>query len=217
MNISHAYPFIAFAAIAASVVGIVVYLNYKRRTQIAALAASIGLLFSKEGPAQAELEATGLEIFKRGHSRKASNMIKTSASAGQFAFFDYGYTTGGGRNSTAHRLTLALIECSCLAPNFDLKPESFIYKVGEMIGFKDIDLPAFPLFSDKYRLTGADEAAVRMFFNPERAAWFERNLGLRVQGSGKYFVFFKREGHLPVSGWPAFIEEAKIFAAEALK
>jgi hypothetical protein len=138
--------------------------------------------------------------------------------SGRLRIFDYEYVTGGGRGSAAHPFTLALIDCGgCPVPDFDLKPESLIYKIGEIVGFKDIDLPAFPVFSDKYRLTGPDEAAVRMFFTPDRAAWFERNLGLRVQGANGHAVMFKRAGVLPAEAWPGFIEEAKAFATEVLR
>ncbi len=201
----------------AAAFGFFLYLDWKRRNALAALAASIGLLFSKDGPAPHFLEGTGLEIFKLGRSRKASNLIEMALPTGRLQVFDYSYATGSGKNSKKHSFTLALIACKCEIPYFDLKPESFIYKFGEMLGFKDIDLPAFPLFSDKYRLTGTDEAAVRMFFNPDRAAWFERNLDLRAQGAPGYGLLFKKEGRLPVDAWQTFIEEAKTFAAEALK
>lgn len=211
-------PFSVFIGLAALVVGVAFYLRWRRRKGLQELAAAMGLLYTVEGPDQAALEATGLEIFRQGRSRKAKNLIQTAGSGGKILVFDYSYVTGGGKNSNSHGFTLALIECgSCPVPVFDLKPESFIYKIGEMVGFKDIDMPAFPVFSDKYRLTAPDEAAVHMFFTPSRAAWFERNLGLSVQGARGYAVLFKRPGELPVSAWQPFLEEAKIFAAEVLR
>lgn len=201
----------------ALIVGLAFYMEWRRRNALAALAASMGLLFSKDGPDQAELEATGLELFKLGHSRAASCLIETQLSGGRLRFFDYKYVIGSGKNSQTCKLTLALIHCSCQVPHFDLKPESFLYKIGELIGFKDIDLPAFPVFSDKYRLTGPDETAVHMFFTPSRAAWFERNLGLYVQGAPGCALLFKRETRLPADAWQGFMEEAKAFAQEVLR
>ncbi len=208
--------FFFFLAIVILGAGLGIYLNWRRRKGLGAMAASTGLAFSAEGPEIYSLEATGLEIFRQGRSRKASNLIQV-AGGGGIRVFDYKFVTSGGKNRRAHRFTLALFECgACPVPDFDLKPESFIYKLGELAGFKDIDLPAFPVFFDKYRLTGPDEAAVHIFFTPARAAWFERNLGLHVQGSRGHVVFFKRAGALPVDAWQGFIEEAKIFAAEVL-
>ncbi|OGR77024.1 MAG: hypothetical protein A2X32_07000 [Elusimicrobia bacterium GWC2_64_44] len=203
---------------AAIIVGLAFYFNWRRRKDLEELAVSMGLEFSPEGPEQHELEASGLEIFRLGRGRKASNLIKVRGGAGEIRVFDYRYTIGGGKSSQTHTFTLALMaNLRCEVPQFELKPETFLYKIGEAIGFKDIDLPAFPDFSDKYRLTGPDEAAVHMFFTPRRAAWFEANPGLWAQGAPCHVVFFKRVGHLPVSAWQSFIEEAKTFAAEILR
>jgi hypothetical protein len=218
MDIFLSHPFAVFAGIAAVVMALVFYLGWKRKKDLEELASSIGLKFSPDGPEGGELARNGLEIFSLGHSRKASNLMQVQSSAGLISFFDYGYVVRSGKNSQRHTFTLALIACSrCEVPFFELKPEGLIYKIGEALGFKDIDLPAFPLFSDKYRLTGPDESAVHMFFTPQRAAWFERNLGLRVQGAPGHIVLFKRDGHLPVNSWQSFIEEVKTFSAEVLR
>jgi len=213
-----AHLFAIFAGLAAAALALVFYFKWKRKKDLEELAASMGLAFSPDGPDETVLAGTGLEIFRSGHSRRASNLIQVESRAGLIRFFDYRYVTSSGKNSQSHAFTLALIACSaCDIPAFDLKPESFIYKIGEALGFKDIDLPAFPVFSDKYRLTGPDEAAVHMFFTPQRAAWFERNQGLRVQGAPGHLVLFKRDGHLPVNAWQAFVEEVKAFSAEVLR
>lgn len=201
----------------ALVIGLVYWLERKRRNDLRDLAASMGLRFSPEGPDIYSLEGTQLELFRLGRSRKAVNMMEVSSSGGQIRVFDYRYTTGSGKHSQTHNFTVALIAGGASVPQFDLKPETFMHKIGELVGFKDIDLPAFPLFSEKYRLTGPDEAAVHMFFTPRRAAWFESRPGLRVQGAPGHALLFSNGRRLPVGGWMTFIEEAKAFASEALK
>lgn len=218
MELFHSNPVFIFVAIAAVFLSLVFYFKWKRRKDLEELASSMGLAFTPEGPNQVFLEGTGIELFRLGHSRKAYNLVQTQSRCGTISVFDYSFVTGGGKNKHTANFTLALIACSgCSIPVFDLKPESFIYKLGEAIGFKDIDLPAFPLFSDKYRLTAPEETAVHLFFTPQRAAWFERNLGLRVQGAPGHLVIFKQTGQLPVNSWQGFIEEVKAFAAEALR
>ncbi|OGS10829.1 MAG: hypothetical protein A2234_03855 [Elusimicrobia bacterium RIFOXYA2_FULL_58_8] len=217
MEILQTYTFVIVLGITGVVVALVFYSRWKRRQALAQLAGSMGLAFLPEGPDMGALGATGLELFRLGHARKAANLISVESRSGAINFFDYRYTTGGGKNSQLHKFTLALMPCpGCAVPHFDLKPETFIHKIGEAIGFKDIDLPAFPLFSDKYRLTGPDETAVHMFFTPRRAAWFERNPGLRLQGAPGHVVLFKKAGQLPVADWQNFMEEVKAFAAEVL-
>ncbi len=199
-------------------VALAYYLRLRRRQALAALAASMGLEFSTEGPDAAYLEGTGLSLLRSGRRRAAENLLRTRVPAGELMLFDYSYVTGSGKNQSTHSFTVALFECGGLtAPDFDLRPENLLYKLGELVGFKDIDLPAFPVFSDKYRLTGADEAAIHMFFTPERAAWFERNQGLYVQGAGRFVLLCKGERQLPPDAWQGFLEEAKVFAAEVLK
>lgn len=217
MEFIHQHPLALGLGIVAAIVGFAFYLNWRRRKELEELAASMGLEYSPEGPGVAELEATGLELFRLGRSRRATNLVGVRGAAAGIRVFDYRYVTGGGKSSQAHNFTLALIESRCAVPRFELKPESLLYKLGEAVGFKDIDLPSFPEFSDKYRLTGPDEAAVRAFFTPQRAAWFERNQGLSVQGAPGHIVFFRRDGHLAVSAWQPFIEEARAFAAEVLR
>ncbi|MBI4349915.1 MAG: hypothetical protein HY550_00605 [Elusimicrobia bacterium] len=213
----YANPVAVFLGLAALVLALVYYLRWKRGKDLEELAVSLGLPFSPEGPEQGLLEGTGLEIFRLGHSRKASNLVRVQSRAGNVGVFDYRFTVGSGKNSSTRSYTLALFDCGrCEIPVFELKPETLLYKIGEAIGFKDIDLPAFPLFSDKYRLTAPDESRVHMFFTPRRAAWFERNQGLRVQGAPGHLALSKREGPLPVNAWQGFIEEAKAFAAEVL-
>jgi len=217
-QITPVHIFAGIVALAAVVTGLVYYTAYLRRKKLGELAASMGLLYSEEGPDIGLLQGTGLEIFGYGHTRKAINMIESSTSAGPMRVFDYTYVTGSGKHRNSHSYTVALVDCpQVTVPHFDLKPENFLYKIGEFIGFKDIDLPGFPIFSDKYRLTGSDEAAVQAFFNPGRAAWFERNLGMYVQGARNHVLLFKREGALPADAWQGFIEEVKVFAAEVLK
>ncbi len=208
---------IVFGLVIAGVI-LAYWLERKRRSDLEQLASSMGLRFSPEGPDLSSLENTRLDLFHSGHSRKAANLIGLSASGGQLRVFDYEYVTGSGKHSQTHHFTAARIAGGKDVPFFDLKPETLLHKVGELIGFKDIDLPAFPLFSEKYRLTGPEEAPVHMFFTPRRAAWFENNPGLRVQGAPGYVLLFPAgNGRLAVDKWMTFIEETKAFAAEVVR
>lgn len=205
-------------AVAIFVMALGFYLEHKRRKDLEALASSQGLAFLPDGPDRDLLDRTGLEFFNLGRRSSASNLIKAQSTAGPISFFDYSYTTGSGKQRNKRDFTLALIECPrAQVPAFELKPEAFIYKIGEMMGFKDIDLPAFPVFSEKYRLTAPDEAAARMFFTPQRAAWFERSHGLRVQGAPGFVLFLGSGGRLSVARWQMFMEEVKAFASEVLR
>lgn len=207
--------YVLAGGVALLVIFLALYLPWKRRKDLHALAASQGLNFSERGP---EVSNFGHDLFCGGRSKSSENRIQFHTSDYTIDFFDYSYVTGSGRSRSTHRFTVALIQVfKVQVPDFDLKPENFLHKLGELVGFKDIDLPAFPLFSEKYRLTAPDEAAVHMFFTPRRAAWFEQNHGLRVQGAPGALLFIKKQGLLPVGDWPAFMEEVKSFAVSLLR
>ena len=207
--------------ILAAVVGIPVfavtyYFRMRRCKALGALAASLGLPFYPDGPDPRRLWETGFELFRLGRSQNACNLIEVPFPGGRIQIFDYHYTDGGGRATYNFNLTLALTPGEGV-PSFDLRPENLMDKMGEMIGFTDLDFPDFPLFSDKYRLIVLEEASARKFFNPARLAWFERHLNLHVNGIPGNVLISSPGICLPVEEWPGVIEWAKNFAAEVLK
>lgn len=217
MEIIAQHPFVFFALLFGGIAALAWWSEKRRREELARLAAMQGLQYSPDGPDVYALENTGLEIFGHGRGRRARNLIVLPSRAGEISFFDYSYSTGHGKSRTTHAYTLALVACGGKpVPHFDLKPENFLHKIGEAIGFKDIDLPGFPVFSDKYRLTGPDEASVLGFFSPQRVVWLENRLGLRVQGAPGWLLLFKKAGPLPSGEWEPFMEDVKTFVAEAL-
>jgi len=193
------------------------YFAYLRRKALEDLAVSRGMTFVKDGPPQSVVTGTGLPLFARGDRRHWSNMLAGAGAGGasEIFFFDYTYSTGSGRNRHSHGLTLALADFrSPRLPDFELKPEGIIYKIGELLGFKDIDIESAPEFSSKYRLTGPSEPAVRAFFGPAAVMCFERHQGLCVQGNGRYMLIYRKEAQLSAAAYPGFIDEVREVLAE---
>ena len=201
--------FIALVVILAIVAA--VYLSYKRKKDLERLALSAGLAFDTDAAGLPYLENSGIDLFNLGHSRKCSNQIISSgAGADRVFFFDYSYVTGSGKSRVAHSYTLAFFEFSrSIFPRFALRPENFLDKLGEMIGFQDIDIDGFPAFSKEYKLNGPDIAAVRAFFGPRIVNYFEQNPGWRVQAAGQRIIAFKKETLVPAAGYQAWMEESK--------
>lgn len=209
--------FAAVSAFAVAALLLSLYLSYLRRKALEELAVSRGMNFAKEGFQPGELSGTGLPVFTQGSYRRSGNRLSGagSGSAKTISFFDYSYTTGAGRSRRTRVFTLALADFGApRLPAFELKPEGLIYKLGELIGFKDIDIESAPEFSAKYRLTGPSEPEVRAFFGPATVMCFERHLGLRVQGGGRYMAIYRRAGRLPASAYAGFIDEVREILAE---
>lgn len=219
VNVGKYFPFLFFAVIPL-IIGLAGYMTYKRKKDLEQLALSNGLSFDPDAALLPYLENSGMDIFNRGRARKARNLIIASApGAAKAYFFDYSYVTGSGKNSSTHSFTLAFFEFSqSVFPRFELRPENFLDKVGEMLGYQDIDVDGFPEFSKKYRLTGPDRAAVLAFFGSQTVSFLEMNLGWSIQASGQNLIAFKRAATVPVAEYRTFMEEAKnLIAAIARK
>ena len=79
-------------------------------------------------------------------------------------------------------------------PEFALEPESMHTKLSEMVGGKDIDFDAHPVFSRKYYLRGIDEQEVRTFFNERLIGFFETQPEMHVEcHNGKLLLYRKRD------------------------
>ncbi len=191
--------------------GAVLYLGYKRRKDLEQVAMSAGLAFEPDADRLPALEGAGLELFTQGRSRKLKNLIVAfGAGAERIYFFDYSYVTGHGKHARTHRFTPAYFEFrEAVFPRFELRPETFLDKLGEMIGFADIDVADSPDFSKRYRLTGQDKDAVLAFFGPQTVNFFEQHPGWRAQASGAGIVIFGRECLIPANVYREYMEECK--------
>src|SRR3989339_1360107 len=159
------------------------FITERRATKLRELAGALGLDFLDEGFDVRTLENTGLRVFSEGHSKEVRNVLRRPGfTGGTLLFLDYLYGTGRERNRTSCLYTLAFfISEEERFPAFELMPENFIDRLEEVLGAKDIDFAGFPVFSDKYRLSGHDEQGLRALFNTDALAWLEQNQGFRVQ------------------------------------
>ena len=163
-------------------------------------------MFAYDSP---PLAHTKLGIFNSGRARRAANLVLVPFKRGKIFFFDYRYTTGRGKHSHTHNFTLALMKTAASIPDFYLRPENFLDKIGEFIGFDDIDIQGHPGFSSKYHLKSSFPEAVVSFFNNERIVAMENGPAWNVYAGGPYFVLFKKRGIVPVAAYPNYIEEVK--------
>jgi hypothetical protein len=211
--------FLGMGALALAAVAVSWHLAALRRKELEALALSRGLSFSLNGPENWNLAGTGLELFTWGRNWGASSVLAAPGSGGKpsLSFFDYSYTTGSGRNRSVHVFTVALAEYGAArVPAFDLKPESFLHKIGELLGYRDIDIESAPRFSAAYRLTGPSEPEVRAFFGPGAVMCFESRPGWQAQGRGRYLALFKM-GRVPAKHYGAFLDDARAMFSELAK
>ncbi len=189
--------------------GIAAWFSYKRRKDLERFAASNGLSFDPSASAVTDLPYERASLFDRGKHTKKNLIRAAGPGGGEMYFFDYSYTTGSGKNSRTRRFAVAMLTGAPAGiPAFELRPENFLDRVIEMAGFRDIDLPQFPVFSKAYRLTGEDREGLVKLFSAGPAALLEGRRGFVIKGGGGRLTLL-RKGYVSAAGYPGFIEEAR--------
>ncbi len=147
----------------------------KRRTErLSELANDLGFEFT----ASSDEECIGgfgeLHLFSRGDSKKFYNLMRGETPDLSLVIFDYRYSTGSGKNrSTYNKSVLCFLLRDQELPRFQLRREHFFDKIGNWLGFSDINFDDYPEFSDRYMLKGSDEWAIRELFTREVLEHFE--------------------------------------------
>lgn len=164
----------------------------KRKEAFNTFAAELGLEYSESLGSKDLGEFQRFKLADKGRSRKQRNVIVADSGELRMVIFDYQYTTGSGKNSATHRQSVVLSTAPALGmPGFSLSPETFMHRIGDFFGFKDIDFDEDPAFSDKFLLHGESEEAVRGFFNENRRKAFMEYQDVFVEGHGRSFIFYR--------------------------
>lgn len=182
----------------------------KRKESLSNLASELQLEFSPEGNPQLQSDLAHLKLFGQGRGRKLTNLVHGSTDEVQIALFDYRYTTGSGKNSHTHRQTVACLRSDLLAhiPQFLLRPEGMLDKIGSAMGFQDIDFDSHPMFSKLFVLQSNNEEAIRHYFNSPILEYFESQKGISVQSEGGQLVFFRQGRRLKPEQYKDLLGEA---------
>ena len=188
------------------------YLRAKKRTEaMRAIAESLEMEFVADKCDPNTLGLDGIDLFKKGRSRKVLNLIKGTFEDTNAFIFDYHYVTGGGKNSSHHSQTVIAYEiCSkdgSQLPQFTCKPERFYHRFADMFGFEDIDFEQYPEFSKAYRLKGENEDSVRKIFNETVIRQLEAESEQRwnVDGLGEWLVIHKHDRIIKPEDCPQFL------------
>lgn len=178
------------------VIGLIIYavLKYEktRRQGLQDFALKAGFSFTRDFEPDEELR--DFNIFRKGHARKARNLVSGSRGGVAYRIFDYRYRVGGGNNSHTYHQTVAFARLKQAAlPGFYLTPEHLFHRLGEKLGMQDIDFEHFPEFSGLYLLRGEDEAAIRQVFKPYILDYFRnRKLKATIEARDNRLIYYKR-------------------------
>jgi hypothetical protein len=84
------------------------------------------------------------------------------ASSREARHVDRRYTVSSGKSSHVVAQTVALFPgADHSLPDMELRPETALHKIGQALGYQDIDFESNEEFSRQYLVRGADETAIR--------------------------------------------------------
>lgn len=174
--------FMGFAAFVVIVIAIVAMISSnKRRKALQEFAAAQGLVYFDgtfrvesglffqgdwlPGPSGWFEGLDAYSPFGQGHSRRVSNLMLGEKSGLRWAMFDYVYVTGSGKHQTTHTYGILLSWIPYRLPRLSISPENFLTRIGNSIGFADIQFESEE-FNRKFRVTCNDRKAAFDVIHP---------------------------------------------------
>lgn len=159
-------------------------------------AEQMGLQFVDNPDGEAYHQFDNFKLFSRGREHRVSNLIEGDSGEVKISIFDYQFLTGGKKSNMLHRQTIVAFRSEHLRfPEFTMRPEIFLDKLGPTLGMQDLDFKTHPEFSKLFVLEGPDEAAIRSYFTPAVLEFFERHPNNSLEASDDT-MFFYRERQL---------------------
>ncbi len=175
--------------------------------------AGLAMGFTFEGTGDLDqIKALGdLPLYGHGHSRHVKNVMTGGGGGAQARIFDYQYTTGGGKESHTWTQTVALYAGAAThLPDFVLSPENVFHKIGQLLGYQDIDFESSPGFSSHYLLRGPDEPAIRAAFTVDTRAFFEQEWGWTVEVRGGSVGIYRSGKRVQPEELGTFLQQSRM-------
>jgi len=149
------------------------------------------------------------KLFSTGGSRKVRYILSGELESKEPALiFEYSYVVSTGKSSHVYYQHILSVKLDQNLPPFTLRPENFFHRIGEWLGFKDIDFEAYPQFSDAYRLRSNNENKVRNLFNEFLLGFLSYEKGWWIECNGNTIIYFKFAKRMNQEMVEPFIEVA---------
>jgi hypothetical protein len=182
--------------------------HQQRVVELSQLAQSINFRFNEKDDSSVQTAFGGFNLFTHGHSKKLTNVLTGRWHNIPVLVFDYQYTTSNGEHSQVWKQTVMGIESDKLhLPQFLLRPENLLDKIGNALRHKDIDFEANPVFSKLYFLRGNNEELIRRLWSGQALKYFEDNPGLILEGDGTKFIKYRKSKLVSSENIQTFMQE----------
>ncbi len=170
-----------------------------------ARANDLELVADESGTHRAHVE--GFKLGNVGRSRRLNNVISGTWAGEEIMFCDYRYTTGHGKQSRRHSLSILFLSLSGPCPDLSMGPEGAFSKVTQAFGAKDIDFLTHPEFSGSFVLRGDDEDAIREHFDFDLLEFFEGWKGVSLEVCAGELAFYRFNKRCKPELLESFLEE----------
>jgi len=187
-------PFLIFVFLGIGIVGTIIAAIFeeKRRKAMSAIAEKLHLSFYRGKERGIIRKYSFINKFHRGRNKYASNSLYGQYRGHEVNVFDYHYTTGHGKNRKHHRLSFFLIEIPVVFPELTIVPEDVFSKIGQAIGYDDIDFESHE-FSRKFCVRSKDKKFAYDFCNAKMIDYLLSNNELSIEVENNVLaIYFNR-------------------------
>lgn len=180
-------------------VGVFAYLGHlqakKRREAFQLLAQQWGFRFYPDKDFSFADRYSFLDHMDDGHKRYAYNRLSGEVDGGGVNIFDYHYETysrdsKGRRTTNHHHFSIFTLELPQRFPELNIEREGFFSKIGQALGFDDIDFESME-FSKRYKVKSQDKKFAYDFCNAQMIDYLlrQRDLIIEVDGNTLALTF----------------------------
>ncbi|MEW6355132.1 MAG: hypothetical protein AB1696_02305 [Planctomycetota bacterium] len=188
-------PFLFIGGVVAIIVligvGCILY-EKKRRERLNEIAAQMGLEFYPKDVFNIPVSYAAFQRLNTGRSRQAKNVMHGKLGGVALKIFDYKYTTGGGKSSTTHSLSIVLADTDYDFPYVGIRSEGFFDRLAGMVGFADTEI-GNPTFDAAFRIDAQDPAFARQLLHNRLTDFLlhSQETGFKVEFAGNSVMAHK--------------------------
>lgn len=195
-------------AIAVVVFGATYFIERSRREGVKRVAAELGFSFDAKGETlhQESEFASLLALSLLERNTGLSNVLRGSLQGMETIILDC--RVGSGKQALTQTVACFRLARKSL-PQFELRPENILHKIGAAFGYQGIDFEQDPEFSKTYLLRGKDEAAVRGLFHQGLLAFLGKQPRWCVEGGGEWLALYRQAKTVRAGKISRFLEEAR--------
>ncbi|MEN8661847.1 MAG: hypothetical protein ABF330_05075 [Lentimonas sp.] len=170
-------------------IGVVAYLSHlqakKRREAFERLALDLGFRFYPQKDYSFAKRFGFLNHMDDGHKRYAFNRLSGEVDGQQANIFDYHYETysrdsKGNRRTNHHYFSIFTLSLPAALPELNIEREGFFSKIGQALGFDDIDFESLE-FSKRYKVKSRDKKFAYDFCNAQMIDYLLRQGDLIIE------------------------------------